>query len=83
MLGAFREIDEDDRYDTRRVFDVLPALNPVDTSLYAELGIPLNRYQYGKLMIEAVGRRMTIRELVLELIDAHIKGFKPESDHEI
>lgn len=62
--------------DSRDVFDVPPALNPLDTGIYAEMGIHLNRYRYGKLMMEAVGRRITIRDLVIELIDQHIEGDK-------
>lgn len=65
--------------DARRIFDVEPVLDPNDKSLYAELGIPLSRYQYGKLMMEAVGRRMTIRDLILELIDGHFER-KAEND---
>lgn len=86
MVGVAEDFEgEDYRNDARNVFDVMPALNPADKSIYAEMGIPLNRFRYGKLMIEAVGRGITIRELVIELIDRHIEGSgkDKESDHEI
>lgn len=72
-MSTGRELEDDFRTDARSVFEVMPVLNPVDSRIYAEMGIPLNRYRYGKLMIEAVGRRITIRDLVIELIDRHIE----------
>lgn len=68
--------------DARGVFDIQPLLNPVDMRVYAELGLPLTRYQYGHLMLESVGRRMTIRDLVLELIDEHIRSNRGGHNHE-
>lgn len=83
MVGFAEDFESDDfRHDARSVFDVMPVLDPADKSIYAEMGISLNRYRYGKLMIEAVGRGITIRELVIELIDRHIDGSSKESYHE-
>lgn len=81
LVGVAKDFESDDfRHDARSVFDVMPVLNPADKSIYAEMGISLNRYRYGKLMIEAVDRGITIRELVIELIDRHIDDPCNESE---